>query len=110
MPYAFEHHKIRIPPELDRRRKLTEQDKEQIRLLFKAGHTIRGIARLYPQVCRRTIQFAIDPERVTTMLKGRDWKKYYNKEKHRLQMQKWRSTKQARLKQKHENKNNEPGK
>ena len=100
MPYAFEHHKIRIPPELDRRRKLTEQDKAKIKRLFAEGHTIRGIARMFPQVCRRTIQFVLDPEKITAMRKGRDWKRYYNKEKHRLQMKKWRQTKQLRLKQK----------
>ena len=110
MPYAFELHKTQLPFELDKRRKLTEKDKEQIKTLFKTGHTVRGIARMFPQVCRRTIQFVIDPERITAMRKGRDWKKYYDKEKHRQQMQKWRRTKQARLKQNHENKNNEPGK
>jgi IS30 family transposase len=98
MPYAFEHHKIKLPPELDRRRKLTEKDKEKIKKLFAEGYAVRGIARIFPQVCRRTIQFVIDPQRITEMQKGRDWKRYYSKEKHRQQMKKWRQTKQLRLK------------
>jgi hypothetical protein len=54
-----------IPPEYDRRVKLTPSDKVRIRSLFNDDHVaIREIARRYEKICsRRAIQFVIYPER-----------------------------------------------
>jgi hypothetical protein len=54
-----------IPPEYDRRVKLTPSDKVRIRSLFYNDRIgIREIARRYEKICsRRAIQFVIYPER-----------------------------------------------
>ena len=69
----------------DRRRKLTDEDKEDIKKLHKDGESIHGIARLYVAKCsKRLIQFVIYPERLKAMqerdAKNQHWKKYYNRE------------------------------
>ena len=51
----------RIPPEKDRRRKLTDDEREQIRNL-KDEHSSRYLAKKFG-VSRRTIQFIIDPKK-----------------------------------------------
>lgn len=50
-----------IPPEHDRRRKLTDDDREQIRNL-KDEYSQRYLAKKFG-VSRRTIQFVIDPQK-----------------------------------------------
>lgn len=53
----------RLPRALDRRVKLTDEDKENIRALRKDGLPIREIARMYEHKCtRRTIQYVLRPE------------------------------------------------
>lgn len=58
MPYKSE--KINLPPEYDRRRKLTEEQKEEIRVKYATGfYSQRQLAREY-NVSRRLITFCID--------------------------------------------------
>ncbi len=66
---------------LDRRVKLTEEQREEIR---KSELSTRKLAMMYG-VSRRTIQFIKDPEKQRQSLLRREerggWKQYYNKEK-----------------------------
>lgn len=83
---------VRIGKELDHRRKLTDEDKEDIRRLYNIEHyTIRQIAREYEKVCsRRLIQYVIFPERLEVVrnrqIKNKSWIKYYDKEKRKEYM------------------------
>ena len=82
MSYISEH--IKLPRALDRRVRLTKEDKEDIRARYKQGEIIRGIARAYKGICsRRLIQFIIFPERLKAVQdrnrEQQHWKKYYNR-------------------------------
>ena len=67
MPYA--HQKLKIPRSLDRRVKLSDDDKDTIRNLYAQNVPIRGIARLYQDKCsRRTIQYTLRPDLYERML------------------------------------------
>lgn len=68
----------KLPPELDRRKKLTEDQKECIKSLV--GESVSALARYYNVSCR-TINFIQHPER---RLKNTEdgkanggWRKYY---------------------------------
>ena len=80
--------KLKLPKELDKRRKLTNKDRERIkRLYFKNGLAIRVISREYKSKCsRRLIQFVLFPERELKLREMRKVTKahlkYYNREKH----------------------------
>ena len=94
MPYKFETEKMRIPPDKDRRRKLTPEDKERIKALYKSGITIRGIAKEYKlKCCRRTIQFVLFPERLKKVNFPGKWKKYYSKEYNTIKVREHRNYK-----------------
>ena len=70
MPYFFETKKIRLPRTLDRRVKLTDEDKNDIIRLHKKGTPIREIARLFKKKCsRRQIQFILFPQRLVEVRK-----------------------------------------
>lgn len=79
---------IKIPRQYDKRVKLTETDKAEIRRLYtEESWPIRKIARKYEElVCRRTIQFVLFPERdkrlkeLRSMARGH--LKYYDRKKH----------------------------
>ena len=77
---------VKLESLLDRRRKLTDEDKYNIRRLYEFDHLkVREIARMYEKVCsRRLIQFVLFPERLKTLQdrnrKNQHWKKYYNRE------------------------------
>lgn len=94
MPYKSEKIKI-SSTEYDRRRKLTDEDKEEIKQLV--GMSIRGIARMYG-VDKRLIQFILYPERHTKNLADRRARggsmQYYDKEKHTKYIRKHRHYKQ----------------
>jgi adenylosuccinate synthase len=63
MPYTWEKQHKKLPPELDRRRKLTDEDRLDIKRRYSEGETIRGIARAYADKCtRRVIQYTLRPE------------------------------------------------
>lgn len=83
MPWKSE--KIKLPRELDRRVKITKEDKEKVLKLHRAGWSQRAIAKEIG-CSRRAVVFIIYPERkelsrklyAERRLDGR----YYNKEKH----------------------------
>lgn len=97
MPYWFETQKIHLPKELKRNHKLTNEDKEDIKLLYASGWAIRKIQRKFNFVSRRIIQFVLFPERLVAMRRNRDVPRYYNKEKHRKYMQDHRKYKKSIL-------------
>lgn len=61
MPYKSE--KLKLPPEKDRRRKLTDDQKEEIKRIYATG--VCGMRPLAKQfgVSRTTIQIIVNPER-----------------------------------------------
>lgn len=80
---------------LDRRRKLTDEEREHIKDLHKKGESIHEIARIYQNKCsRRLIQFIIHPERLKTLqkrnAKNQHWKTYYNRKKLSEASKNWR--------------------
>jgi hypothetical protein len=54
--------KLRVPKEKDRRRKLTDEQREEIKKKHESGQGIRALAREY-SVDKRLIQFILFPER-----------------------------------------------
>ena len=61
MPYKSE--KLKLPPTKDRRRKLTDDQKEEIRKIYATGVCgMRPLARQFG-VSRTTIQLIVNPER-----------------------------------------------
>lgn len=73
---------------LDRRRKISNKQREQIKHLASEGVPIRQITKLFG-VSRRTIQFILFPERKLKQ----DWRKYYDKVKRREYMKRHRAYK-----------------
>ena len=65
MPYKSE--KLKLPPEKDRRRKLTDDQKEEIRKIYATG--VCGMRPLAKQfgVSRTTIQLIVNPERAASV-------------------------------------------
>lgn len=60
MPYKSE--KIKLPPEKDHRRKLTDDQKEQIKSIYAEGGVgARPLAKQFG-VSRKTIQLIVNPE------------------------------------------------
>jgi hypothetical protein len=85
MPYKSDTLKINNI-KLDRRVKLSPEQKEEIISLYKTGdYTIRGLTRIY-EVSRRLIQFILFPDRlkknVDNYHERGGWEAYYNKNKH----------------------------
>ena len=74
MPYKFEHEHLKIKDKDDRRIKLFDEDREEIRKLYATGlFSQRDLANRY-NVSRRTITFVLDPtkrERANELLKQR---------------------------------------
>lgn len=89
MPFKFQTEKKKIPATKDRRRKLTHEQREEIRANPK-GLSQRSLAREFG-VSRRTVQFILDPLKLEQNLLRREerggWFKYYDKDKHREAMQ-----------------------
>lgn len=85
MPYSFETNKIPLPEGKDRRVKLTESDKQQIRDLTAEGYSQRKLAAMFG-VSRRLITFVQDPKKLEAnkqVRKERGGSKlYYSREKH----------------------------
>ena len=83
MPYKHKFYKIK--KENDRRIKLTDMEREEIRILYGIISQ-RKLARIYG-VSRRLIQFIGDPEKHEKNLVARrkrgGSKFYYDKDKHR---------------------------
>jgi hypothetical protein len=92
--------KISINNELlDRRVKLTQEDKKEIKRMYLVdGFSIRQLA-VFWNVSKRSIQFAIYPERAKRVVELHDSSKYYDKDKHKLYMRKHREYKKKLLKE-----------
>lgn len=99
MPYAFQYNKKKVPRELDRRVKITEDQKEAIRTAYHFEHKAqRQIAR-ETGISRRMISFILFPERLEHNAKlykeRRKDGRYYDSQKHRLAMKTHRHYKQT---------------
>lgn len=104
MPYKFEYEHLKIKDKDDRRIKLFDEDREEIRKLYATGlYSQRDLANRY-NVSRRTITFVLDPsklERAKELLKERKKDgRYYSKEKQREYVKKYREHKYDLYKQK----------
>lgn len=102
MPYKFETNKLKIPKELDKRVRLTEEEREQI---IQLGGKIsqRKLAKKY-KVSRRLIQFVLYPEKYEkskqqTKINRLLNNNYYEKERNTKYMKKHRTHKQTLMKQ-----------
>jgi len=98
MPYWFETKKLKFSKSQDKRIKLTDQEREEIKELYNEGIAIRKIARRFSDKCsRRLIQLIIFPERLKELYqKQKDeehWKRYYDKDKNKNYMRKYRKHK-----------------
>lgn len=95
MPYNHQQH---IPTALDRRVKLTLENRAEIKLLYASGgYSQRQLARMF-DVSRRLITYYIDDKRLEHHKKlaqiRRLDKRYYDKDKHREYTKKHRRYKQ----------------
>ncbi len=98
MPYK--HIEKKIPRSLDRRVKLTDDDKARIAKLYKQGEPVREIARQFEKICsRRSIQLILFPERRARLAEAfkqrRKDGRYYNREKWRERQREHRKYKQG---------------
>lgn len=96
MPYKHEELNLRVPADHDRRRKMTDEQKEDARGLRNQGWSQRQLARHFG-VSRRLIQFVLDPEaekraREAFLERQKDGR-YYDRAKHTEQV---RATRQHR--------------
>lgn len=97
MPYKSE--KIKLPSELDRRRKLSEEQKEEIRYKYETGlYSQRKLASEY-NVSRRLIQFVLDKDKYERAKeqrreRGKDGRYAYSKEEWAATMREHRQYKQ----------------
>ena len=96
MPYKFETEKKIIggDPKLDKRYKLTNEDKENIKKDYETGCiSINGLARKY-NVSKRTIQFTLFPERKERnkdlFKERRKGGRYYDKDRHKEHVKAYR--------------------
>lgn len=60
MPYKAE--KMKLPPELDRRRKLSDDQKDEIKHKYSTGsYSLNGLAKEY-NVNKKTVLLIVNPE------------------------------------------------
>lgn len=106
MPYKFDREKKKIPKEHDKRVRLTDEDREEIKKLYtrdKLG--VREIARMYEGKCsRRLIQFILFPERYEVVKKRQKtekvWLRQYDRKVHTEAMRRHREHKKKLFKSK----------
>lgn len=83
-------------PKYDRRVKLTEADKKQLKKDHELGASIHGLSKKYG-VSRRTIQFTLYPERLekakADFAERQKDGRYYDKDKHKDYMKAHRNHK-----------------
>lgn len=90
MPYKFQTLKIKLPREYDRRVKITEQDKAEIKkMYFKEGLPIREITRRIGKISRRSIQIIIFPERGEKQKKDYKEREQSKKSYQKVKGKKW---------------------
>ena len=99
MPYKFETEKMLIPRKLDKRVKLTLEEKDDIRKSYnQGGYSQRQLARLYG-VSRRTIQFIVNPTSLEENIERRKERggsaQYYDKDKNTTYINRWRKHKKS---------------
>lgn len=98
MSYKFEYKNMKIPPEYDRRRKLSSEDKEVIKHKYSTGlYSLNGLAREF-NVSKKTILLTVNPEskRKNTERIRDHWKDYIpTKEQRRATMREYRAYKKA---------------
>lgn len=90
MPHKWATDKVPMPRDHDKRIRLTDAQREEIRLLYGTVSQ-RKLAKRYG-VSRRTIQFIGAPEKLAKMLKARKalerqqgtWTKHYGREYNRV--------------------------
>lgn len=92
---------VRIGKKDDGRRKLSDQDRVAIRILYKNGAgSHRELAKKFG-VSKRLIQWTLHPERLKAfqekVKEEKRWLKYYDKSKHKLYMRKHRVKLRAKL-------------
>lgn len=102
MPYKYIYEHVRLPKGTDRRVRLTDEEREDIKELhFVKGWGVRKIARTYSHVSRRLIQFVLFPDRLKVVADNaknkKAWLIYYDKEKHTKAMREHRRYKQSIL-------------
>lgn len=89
--------KLKLGKENDGRRKITDEQKVEIRELYERGIGIREITRRMVPVSRRSIQFILFPERLEHLKQHNKqiehWKQYYDKDKWVEYMRKHRAKK-----------------
>lgn len=95
MPYKFETKNMKIPKSLDKRIKLTDEERKKIKKLY-GKISQRKLAKMF-NVSRRLIIFIGDPEKHKRNLELRKLRGgsiiYYNKNKNTKQMKKHRKNK-----------------
>lgn len=95
MPLKSE--KIKLPPELDRRRKLTEEQRDEIKHKYSTGfYSLNQLAKEY-SVSKKTVLLIVNPEskRKNDQRIKDHWKDYIpNKEEHNAIMREHRRYKQ----------------
>lgn len=83
MPYKHETEHLRLSPQQDRRRKLTDEQKEEIRQLYADGKgSWKALADRY-HVSKKTIGLIVNPataERDRAYIKAH-WRDYHDQEK-----------------------------
>lgn len=97
MAYKFETEHLKLSKEDDKRVKLNDEEKKEIKKLYDTGmFSQRKLAKMYG-VSRRSIQFIIDPEKLKENRKKFSERqkdgRYYNKERHREYIKKHRERK-----------------
>lgn len=97
MPYKFEYGKKKIQDKDNNTKKLTENQKINIRMLYSFGtFSQRELAKMF-KVSRRTIQFCISPEKYETAKQQRRGRakdgRYYDRDKQREYVKKYRKHK-----------------
>ena len=78
--------KMRIPRELDRRRRVTPEMADHMRAMYADGVPLRAIAREFG-VCHKTVKLNVDPEyrarQTEAMQTRKPWLLYYDRERWR---------------------------
>ena len=96
MAYKFETKKLHIKKEDDKRVKLTQREREQIKKLYNEISQ-RKLAKMF-NVSRRLIQFIGDPQQLQENIKRNKerggYKQYYDKNKRKEYMKTHRKYKQ----------------
>ena len=104
MPAIVDKYRIGVrSPWMDKRVKLTDDDKVAIRLWRDTeGISQRSLARIFG-VSRRTIQFVLDPEKLKQNVERREERggtaQYYDRDKPRVYMREHRKHKAELLEQ-----------